>query len=195
MLDSEWYVRHALAYIPRNALDNGCAIDQYRWSGFRAMFRDKNKPLQGIPVCKFTRREQDRIMHTREPLKDVAWLVDADGELIPESFCDIEYLEQAFHHDPAFWLKTIGSLNPAEMTEKLVDAPRKMKPDSEFHKVVRDLAGRWFSQELGELTREKKYRLIPYIWVTHKTSVNQLARIFGLERDEVSGVLGKKGYL
>ena len=191
LLDSEWYVRNALAYIPRNALDNGSPINQYKWSGYRAMFTDKSQKPDGIPVRHFTRREQDRVMHTRESLKDVPWLVDYEGDLMPESFCDVAYLEQVFNHDPAFWLKTIGGVNPAEMQEKLVDGPRQMLPDTEFYKVVADTADRWFKTELGQLTLEKKKRLIPYLWRTHKTTVNQLARVFGLEREEVQKTLGK----
>lgn len=192
LLDSEWYVRNALAYIPRNAIDNGFAVDTYKWSGYRAMFSDKAKKPSGLPVCKFTRREQDRIMHTRDSLKNVSWLVDADGDLMPETFCDSDYLEQAFNHDQAFWLKTIGALNPAEMEEKLVDAPRRMLPDSELYKVVSDTALRWFSQALNDLTKEKKYRLLPYIRRTRKTTVHQLARVFSLPRKEVCRVLGLK---
>jgi len=189
LLDNDWYVRNALAYIPHNALDNGCPVDQYKWSGYRAMFNNKSQPPTGVPVNKFTRREQDRIMHTRESLKNVPWLVDSDGDLIPSSFCDTEYLEQAFNHDPAFWLKTIGALNPAEMEEKLVDAPRRMLPDSEFYKVVADTVEHWFKTDLSQLPREKKLRLIPYLWRTRKTTVNQLARTFGLERDEVQSAI------
>lgn len=192
LLDNDWYVRNALAYIPRNALDNGCAVDQYRWSSYRAYFSGSDKPATGLPVSRFTRREQDRIMHTREPLKNVPWLVNADGDILPESFCDVEYLEQVFNNDPAFWLKTIGALNPAEITEKLVDAPRKMQTDSELFKEVADIARRWFASEPGQLTKEKKYRLLPYLWRSRKTSAHQLARVLGLDRDEVKKALKQK---
>lgn len=192
LLDNDWYVRNALAYIPRNALDNGVAVDQYKWSSYQAYFRGADTSRTGLPVNKFTRREQDRIMHTRETLKNVPWLVDAEGNILPESFCDVEYLEQVFNHDPAFWLKIIGSLNSAEMTEKLVEAPGRMRPDSEFYKEVADIAQRWFSSDPGQLTKEKKYRLLPYLWRSRRTSVNQLARVLGLERDEVKKALKQK---
>ena len=187
LLDNDWYVRNALAYIPRNANDNGCSIDSYRWSGYRAMFAD-NK-TRGLPVCKFTRREQDRIMHSREVLKDVSWEVDGYGELIPESFCDTEYLEQVFNNDQAFWLKTIGGVNQAEMEESLVEAPRRMLPDSEFYKVLADIVGRWFKTDISQLSLEKKLRVLPYIWRTRKTTVNQLARVLGISREEVKRAL------
>jgi len=140
-------------------------------------------------VQKFTRREQDRIMHSRESLKDVSWLVDPDGDLIPQTFCDVEYLEQAFNHDQAFWLRTLGALNPSEMEEKLVNAPRRMLPDSEFYKVVADTVNYWFKTELSQLTIDKKKRIIPYLWRTRKTTVNQLARTFDMDRVEVRNAL------
>ena len=65
-----------------------------------------------------------------------------------------------------------------------------MLPDSEFHKVVTDTVRRWFSQELSSLSKEKKVRIIPYLWRTRKTTVNQLARVMGMSREEISEALG-----
>jgi len=191
-LEYDQYVRNACAYIPRNALDNGQRVEEYKWSGYRAMFRDKNKPFNGLPVCKMTRREQDRAMHSREPLKDVAWLLDADGDILPETFCDVEYLEQAFNHDHAFWLKTIGSINTAELMERLEESPRRMLSDSELYKVVSDMSIQWLKTNLSDLPIEKKKRLLLYIWRSRKTTVNQLARVLGMDRAEIAGTIRKR---
>ena len=188
LLDNDWYVRNALAYIPRNALDNGCPVQEYPWSGFRAMFRETPEPGTW-EVRRMTKRERECLMHTGEDLRNVPWKLDRNGDLIPDSFCDRAYLEQVFNNDQAFFLKTLGTLNPAELQEKLVDSPRRRLPDSAFYKEVADTADRWFSQELPTLTKEKKYRLLPYLWRTRKTSVNQLARVFDLEREEVREAL------
>ena len=130
-------------------------------------------------------------MHSREDLKDVKWEVDGYGELIPESFCDVEYLEQVFNNDQAFWLRMVGGVNTAEMEETLVEAPRRMLPDSEFYKVVADIVDRWFKTDIGQLTTEKKKRILPYLWRTRKTTVNQLARVIGLDREEVKRAIRK----
>lgn len=190
-LNSDWYVRNTLAYIPRNALDNGSSIYEYPWSGYSAMFADQEKKSKGALVSKLTRRQQDQVLHSRESLKDVSWRYDNDGNLIPETFCDSEYLEQAFNHDPAYFLKMIGTVNPSEMQEKLVDGPRRMLPDSDFFQEVADISRRWFSAEITDLSLEKKYHLLPYIWRTRKTTVNQLARVFKLERESVRNALRK----
>ena len=188
LLDNDWYVRNALAYIPRNALDNKCSVQDYPWSGFQAMFRRGPAP-EGRKVATLTKRETGNLLHTRDSLKNVAWQLDEISRLIPDSFCDTAYLEQAFNDDPAFWFKTIGSVNPAEMEEKLVEGPRRMLPDSDFQKIVADTVQRWFSQELATLPREKKIRIIPYLWRTRKTSVSQLARVMGMNKEEIGKIL------
>ena len=192
-LENDWHVRNAFAYIPNNSLDNGCPVHEYRWSGFRAMFRhseDSEKWKPGIkPVARLTKREREALMHTGDSLKKVNWMLDEDGYLAPESFCDTEYLEQVFNNDQAFWLKTIGGVNQAEMEEKLVEAPRRMLPDSEFYKVVADTVQHWFKTDLAQLPTEKKLRIIPFLWRSRKTTVNQLARVFGMQRDDVKKAL------
>ncbi len=191
-LDSDWYVRSALAYVPRNALDNGCNVNEYPWSGYRAMFsQDVSKRVNVRPVSSLHRDEMRRIMHTADKLKDVPWLLDDSGRLIPSSICDSAYLEQAFGNDQSFFLRTIGSLNPAEMNQKLIDNPRKRLTDSEFYKHTAAVSLRWFKAELSRLSLEQKARLIPYISRTMKTSVPQLARTFGLDRDVIRKMLGR----
>lgn len=191
-LDSDWYVRSALAYVPRNALDNGCNVNEYPWSGYRAMFsQDVSKRVSARQVSSLPRDEMRRIMHTGDKLKDVPWLLDDSGRLIPSSICDSAYLEQAFGNDQSFFLRTIGSLNPAEMNQKLIDNPRMRLTDSEFYKHTAAVSLRWFKAELSRLSLEQKARLIPYISRTMKTSVPQLARTFGLDRGVIRKMLGR----
>ena len=189
-LDTEWYIRNALAYIPRNALDNGCNVNEYPWSGYRAMFRG-NEPLPGPlrKVSEMTQRERRAVMHTADPLDGVPWLVDASGALVPESFCDSGYLEQVFNHDQVYFIRTIGGQNAAEMRQKLIDAPRILMNDTDFYQDVDATAHRWFSSDLAALTLEQKIRLIPYIKRTRKTTIPQLARVFSLKREQITAIL------
>ena len=191
LLDSDWYVRNALAYIPRNALDNGCNVSGYRWTGYRGMFRS-GPPEAGRKVSSLTKRERERIMHTGDALNEVGWLIDSREELIPESICEHRYLEQAFEGDPAFFLKTIGGQNAAEMEEKLINGPRKMVTDGEFFNLANETCQRWFQADLSAISRERKYRLISYLSKTCRTTVPQTARVFGLPRDFAARALGRK---
>ena len=192
-LDTDWYVRNALAYIPRNALDNGCNVNDYLWSGYRAMFEKDRVALSvGRRVADLTKVERRSIMHTGDVLNDVGWRLDADDRMIPSSFCDYEFLEQAFENDQAFFLKTIGGQNAAEMQLKLIDNPRKMLTDSEFYKVVNEIAERWFKTDLSRLSVQQKVRMLPYLQRTMRTTVPQLARTVGLRRDQIAESLGKR---
>ena len=191
-LDSDWYVRNALAYIPRNALDNGFNVHEYPWSGYNAMFTQK--PIAGSdirPVRLLHKEERRKIMHTGDDLSKVGWLIDGNGHLIPGSVCDSKYLEQAFNNDHAFFLKTIGGQNSAEMKLKLVEMPRKGLTDNELLKMVEEISQRWFSNSVDSLSIERKTRLIPYLSRTVRTTVPQLARIIGIGREEVASILGR----
>ena len=187
-LDSDWYVRNTLAYIPRNAFDAGSLVEEYRWSGYRAAFR-KEERHQHRPVKLLTCRERFLTFHSRDSMRAANWEVDADGEIDPISACDTAYLEDAFNHDPAFYLRVIGTVNSAEMKQKLVSNHLHLQRDADFFKTLNDLSQSWFQRNLPELTIEKKTRLITYVNHAYRTTVPQLARCFGLTREKVSMIL------
>ena len=82
-LDSDWYVRNVLAYIPRNAIDNGFNVNEYKWSGYQAAFqKGELEPQASKPVKLLKSRDKERIMHTGEKLDRVPWLIDSDGCLM-----------------------------------------------------------------------------------------------------------------
>ena len=186
-IDSDSYLRNALAYIPRNALDAGKRIDEYKWSSYRGMFIT-NRSI-GKRVSALSRREKESLFHTHANLNNVLWEIDDNGCLIPETACDHLYLEKAFYNDQAFFLRTIGSVNYAEMTQKLVSAPRERINDDEFNKYVNETVNRWFNSDLASISLNKKARIVPYLYHTRKTSVAQLARCVQLERSQVEEML------
>lgn len=71
------------------------------------MFSDR-KALDGIPVASLTKRDKEELMHTKDNLKDVKWTLDDNGYLDPRSWCDSQYLEQAFENDASYFLRTVG---------------------------------------------------------------------------------------
>lgn len=191
-LDSDWYVRNALAYVPRNALDAGCRVEDYRWSGYRGMFVEGRCPPGGKIVAEMGTRERNNLFHTHEDLSRVPWIVNAEGQVEPASACDYRYLESAFAYDQAFFLKSIGSVNVAEMYQKLSLSGKLKQSDSQLSAIVNDWAARWFNSPVNELTLEKKARLLPYLYRACRTSVPQLARCLQLPREVVSRLLSGK---
>ena len=188
-LDTDWYVRNVLAYIPRNALDNGQNVNDYKWSGYKAMFREET-PKGLIKVSTLSSREMERIMHTGDKLSGVPWLINDAGELEPGSFCDSLYLEQVFNNEQSFFMKTIGNVNVVEMQYNLEERPYIMLPDSELFKSVEDLAQKWFGKTIDALSQEQKNRLIPFLWRTRKTTPKQLARVLGIPPERMPHLPG-----
>ena len=192
-LDSDWYVRNTLAYIPKNALDALSRVEDYKWSGYRGMFCRGNN-VAGVRMVRIlTRREKESCFRTHDDLRDVPWQINANDELEPVSACDCGYLEAAFNHDQAYFLKTIGTVNMTEMQQKLVDGPRRRQNDSEMYKTIDNISDQWFHCALADLSMDRKARLLPYIFRSYRTGIAQLARCFGLEKAEVARMLGKGG--
>lgn len=192
-LDTEWYLRNALAYIPRNALDNGAKnIADYKWTGFRAFFRKKHNHENMKKVADMSFREWRAVFHTGDNLSGTPWLLNKDCEIEPFSFCDINYLEQAFGGDESFFYKCVGTVNVPEMTQKLVVSPRTMKTDADFMKELELISSKWFNSNVGNLAESQKVRMLPYVFRSSKTSIAQLARAFGMEREKIRRLLNVK---
>ena len=192
LLDTDWYVRNVLAYIPRNAKDTGWKIGNYPWSGYRGMFVG-GRSAEGIrKVSALTRREKEAMFHTHANLEGVPWQLDRNDHLVPATCCDWEYLEAAFNHDEAFFLKTIGSVNVAEMEQKLIHNLRERQTDSAFVLTVSDLAGRWFQKTPAELTLEQKTRLAPYLYRSYRTTICQLARCLKESPETIERIIRKR---
>jgi hypothetical protein len=167
-------------------------VEDYRWSGYRGMFCQGKAPEGIRKAWTLTRREKEACFHTHDSLDGVPWLVNSEGGLEPASACDHEYLESAFGYDQAFFLKTIGSVNPSEMRHRLEDVFSGRLTDSEFYKEVNTLCQRWFQKELSLLSLTEKIRLLPYVYRTRRTTIPQLARCFSLPRDSIAKYLGKR---
>ena len=192
-IDTDWYLRNVLAYIIRNALDNGAKnISDYKWTGYRALFRSGKIDGRTRKVRDLSKRDAERIMHTGENLKNVPWLINEKNELEPASCCNWRLVEKIFNNDQAYLMRMIGQVNSSEMNEKLVDAPRTMRSDNEFLKNASDICQRWFGENPAKLSTEKKARIIPYIYRTTHTTVSQLARTFEIERERVEMFINGK---
>ena len=191
-LDSDWYVRNALAYIARNAIDAGSRVEDYRWSGYRGMFVGGKLPAGGIHVSSMSRREREALFHTHIDLSQVPWALNKAGGIEPVSACDYSYLENAFANDQAFFLKTIGSLNPAEMKQKLVINNSFLQTDSQMLAIIANLSEKWFGKQAKELTPEMKSRLVYYLHRCYHTTPAQLARCMNMSPEIISALIRRQ---
>ena len=167
-------------------------IEDYPWSGYRGMFTGGKSPDGVRKVALLTRREKEALFHTHAKLERVPWLLDRDGRLVPASCCDWEYLESAFNHDQTFFLKSIGTVNPAEMEQKLIVNLRQKQPDSVFHLTVNELSERWFHKLPTDLTQEQKSRIAPYLYRSYRTTAMQLARCLKEDPENIKRMIRKR---
>ena len=189
-LDSDRYLRNAVAYDIRNALDNGAKnIANYKWSSFRAYFCSGKASVETVSTATLSFREREITMHCAGRSVFNEWLLNGNGEIEPVSFCDWEYVEAAFAHDQAFFLRTIGAVNTSEMQEALVLSHRLKQTDMELYKTANEKARAWYNQNISELSLGQKAKMIPYIIHSNRTTVPQLARCFGLSREYISRLL------
>lgn len=192
-LDSDWYLKNAIAYDILNALDNGAKnISDYEWTSFRCMFRGGLCPPGCRDVSSLTQRERKRIFRTNDDISGTGWMINSCGHLEPASCCDWKYAEDVFDNDQSRFLRALGTVNIAEMQQKLIDGPRTRQADSEFYKTVDEHCLRWFKKGISSISLAQKTRILPYIYHTTRTSISQLARTFGLEREKVAEILHVK---
>ncbi len=196
LLDSDWYLKNAVAYDIRNALDNGArSVQEYKWTSFRAYFSKRNtlEHVSSIPVSSLRKEEKRALMHTNDELKGVKWLIGQDGCLIPDSICDYKYVEDAFGNSQTLLMQKIGFVNMAEMAEKMIEGPRRFRKDEDVIRSANEICRRWFGCVIHDLPFDKKCRLIPYYYRTNRTNAQQLARVFELTKETVISILGKNG--
>lgn len=192
-LDTLQYARNALAYIPRNALDNGALnISEYKWTGFRGMFSNGKAGIDAIPVREMTTRAIEKILHTGDSLKSVGWMLNKNGEIEPGSACDWKYLEMIFNNDQAFFLRLIGSVNVADMNYQLSLAKSSRMTDEDFLKTADRYSQEWYRKDTHELSLGDKAKFIGYLGKKVYLSVPQVARCLNMKREDVSSILGHR---
>lgn len=202
-IDTVSYARNVLAYIPRNALDNGATnISEYKWTGYKAMFCNGNSLKKEndtlalherriIAVKDLTTRMVERFLHTGDNLGDVPWLLNSNGEIIPASACDWQYLEMIFNHNQAFFMRMIGSVNTSEMTYISSANSIRRLTDQEFLKQANEYSLSWYKMDSKDLPLNMKVRFLEYLGKKMHLSVAQVARCLQMERELVTRCLGK----
>ena len=187
------HARNALAYVPRNAMDNGAKnIAGYKWTGYRAMFCEGKAPEGLIPVSSLTTRASEKLLHTGDDVSRMSWLLNVRGEIEPASACDWRYLEMIFNHDPSFFMRKIGDVNVTQMKYDLKAAGKYKMTDAEFLKTAEEYAMAWYKEHLFEMSHDTKARFLQYLGKKVRLTIPQVARCMQMDRDVVSVLLERK---
>lgn len=188
-LEDNRHLRNTICYIPRNSLDVGIRVEEYPWSGYRALFCGGQIKCSATPLSSLSARESRRIFMTGDKLKDTGWLINKNGLLEPASYCDWKYAEGAFDNDIKFFMKVLGCSDDAQMEQEMVKDRFHRKTASELILEIEKRCLNKYNRPLSMLTDGEKIPLIKSIYFSCCTSVPQLARCFGLKRDFIEWVL------
>ena len=191
-LEDNYHVRNTICYIPRNSLNMGIKVDEYRWSSYRVMFCEGKFSARVRNVAEMTGRETRALFKTGDSLKVVPWKVTDDGIIEPASYCDWRYAEEAFNHDISFFMRILGTADDDSMEEILVNKPTIMLSSEELMKEIEVRSIRQFGVGPSLLTMEQKIPLIKTIYHSCKTTAAQIARCFGVQLEKVMLILKKK---
>lgn len=192
LIKDDYHLRNTICYILRNAMDAGVAVDEYRWSSFRAYFRKGSIPDSSTRVSDLPKRQVRKLLRTDMDLTDTGWYVGNDGMLEPVTTCDWRYAESAFFNEMSFFLRVLGGVNDAEMEQINVTNLNKMLVDKEFRKIVAKRSQEMFNTAPAYLVKEQKYRLIRILYYSYCTTIPQLSRCLDIPKDEVSQILTAK---
>ena len=177
-----------IAYIQMNPVAAGICLypNQYRWGTGKCFFCEE--PPAGEPFGGLNRTRQKKLVHSKKQVPD-NYLVCKDQYILPESYVDVESVEKIF--------KTPKRLSYFQNTSSKIKQKLEMEETVSPHfqdqvilSALGDLTLALFRKETvssltdiekGELLRQLKYRF--------SSNIHQMARVIGLEYDEVTRLL------
>lgn len=188
-LHDNFYLRNTICYIFKNALDVGATVDGYKWSTYKSMFCGGTVPPHTHSVNIIKYREVRDLFRTDSIPKGVPWKVHEDGMLDPVSFCDWKYAEDAFDKDIKFFMRTLGLVDCDQMKQQMVVNPQKRMSLEELMKFIDEKSRQRFKIDAGRLTYDQKIPVVKSVFYSTKSSAAQLARCFGLKKEQIRTIL------
>ena len=193
LIDSISYFRNCVAYILRNAL---CArvcrrIEDYPWSSYSCYF-NTDIPLTSRRIHELGECERRVLLRTRQDLSGCPHTVSTDGMIEARSFVRHDIVEKAFLNSGRFFLTSLGTCNDAKMEYEMTFKPLVRVNDKELSEVIDVLVGKRFGgKKISELSQSEKCSIIKNIYFNNKTTIPQLSRILGLQKDLIAHILSR----
>lgn len=184
-IDSEGEsLEKTIAYIQMNPVVAGICLypNQYRWGTGNCFFSEV--PPTGDPFGGLNRLRQKRLVHSKKQVPD-NYLVCKDNYILPESYVDVESVEKIYRTPKRLsYFQNISS----KIKQKL-DMEETVSPhfqDQVILSALGDLMRALFRKDtLTALNEEEKGELLKQIKYRFSSNIHQMARVVGLEYDEV----------
>lgn len=189
LIDDDRYLRNAICYTLRNALDTGHRVDNYKWSSYRSLF--KSSAVHGVKISELKYRDRRAILKTGEDLSKCNWLIDNEGVILPESFCYVQYAEAAFYNNHRYFLRCLGLTDDAQMEQKLVTNNTTRCSTEDIMLMAKSKSRHIYGKELESLTTDEKIPILKIIRYSMRASEAQLSRCFEMHPDKIHLILQK----
>lgn len=191
LLEDDNHVRNTVCYIARNSLDAGIPVNHYKWSSYCALFSGQPDPEHSRELKTLSNLEIRNCLKTADNFSDCSWRIDSEGLLIPSSYCDLDYAESAFFHNPKYLLKVLGLTDDQQMEQLLVKNLFETKNVGDLMKLAEEKSIKRYGTGIDSLSVSQKIPIVKSLFYSVRTSPSQLARCLGLEKSKVLWILGK----
>lgn len=190
-IDSEEYLKTAIAYILRNpmAANIGCTPYNYRWSSGSTYFNAGHDCRYGsIHVRDMHVRQLWKLVKTRIRLPD-DYLIDADGIILPENYIDIKAVERIFGSPKKFmYYLSRNDDGQFELEQGIADNV----PYSYSHiqsLINRICISEFNTKDFSGLSIRDKCRTGILLKKRYGISARQFARLSGIDPDILSQIM------
>lgn len=175
----------AVAYVQMNSVAARICLDAngYRW-GTGCCFFNEVRP-GGKRLGELSLRAQRRLLKTHVVLPQ-NWLVCEDAYVLPESYVNIEYVENLFRTPPRMRYFLLNSSKAKLVAESAAPSFQ----DSVVLSAAKDLYRTMFHKShLEELSDPEKADLIRQLSRRLSADIHQLSRVIGLPYQDISNIL------
>ncbi len=179
----------AVAYVLMNSVAaNICSHpSQYAWGTGNAFFNgDKSS---SVSVGELSKRKRSRLFHSEQVDLPPSWKVGEAGFVLPESYIQVQYVENLFRTPKRMNYFLINS----SKARRRLDMSRDNRPafrDQIIMAAIPDLCRSLFQKNnFQDLTLEEKEELMRQLRFRFCADVHQIARVVGLGYEDAAKML------
>lgn len=193
LIDSIQYLRNCIAYIFRNPVSAKICtrVEDYKWSSYDSSFRMEESDAPSYKINELSFNQKRKLLRTGINLASCPFLI-CEGYISLGSFVRSDLLGKAFWNSGKSFLYHLGCCNDAKMEYELVHQPLMNATDTDMYDaVVKYVSNRFHNKSISDLTTSEKCSILKSIFFNNRTTIPQLSRILGLQRDLVRRILSQ----
>lgn len=190
LLDTEEYLKAAIAYVLRNPLAAHIMMMPYlyEWSSASAYFRG-DLQIKGVSVNSFGLRQKRGILKSRSAEVPNSYIVGPDGIISPACYIATEVVEKLFPH-PSYLMMALAKRVENEMEIQMGASQNLSLSDLELKSQMAELIKEEFGvRSLSQLSKEERLRLCLLLRRNFNASVKQISRVLRISQELVASVL------